>query len=100
MNLTSSRRHFADRRVNTLYELVERAGQQAKFIFAFDYQTTSQVTFALSDVLHGSAHGGQRAHQELDQQAEQNGNDSHGDEHCDECGGTELGKRSVRFFLV
>ena len=63
MNLTSSRRHFADRGVDTLDKLVERAGQLTEFVLVLNDQTARQVTLALGDILHRTAHGGQWTHQ-------------------------------------
>jgi len=100
MNLTSSRRHFADRRVNALNKLVERAGQLTEFVLVLNHQTARQITFALGDILHCTPHGGQRTHQHTDQQAQQQRNRRHSNKHGDQRRCAEFRQWRVRFFFI
>jgi len=76
IHLLGGRGHFADGRVNTLHEAVERITQDAELIVVLDGQATRQVTFAVGDVLHGAGHHMQRLQQDANQHAQQ-GNDDH-----------------------
>ncbi|MNM97270.1 hypothetical protein D3C81_1097700 [compost metagenome] len=100
MHVAGCRGHFGNRRVNPFNELVECAAQFTEFVFALNHQTTGQIAFTLSDVLHRTTHGGQRTHQHIDQQAQQQRNRSHSNKHRDQRRGAELAECGVGFIAI
>ena len=100
MHLARCRRHFGNRRVNSLDELVECAADFAELVFAGHVETSGQITFALGNVLHGHAHGGQRAQQYLNQQAQEHRNSHNGNQHRNQGRSTEFAQRGIGFFFV